>query len=77
MGYKVPLITVHPPTLDTNILFTNLANCGGDDPVVTFLGVLDFILPGGEGLLAMDADPLGVFFILVSLHNVEESGLTR
>ena len=71
MGYEVPLITVHSPTLDTNILLTNLANCGGDDPVVTFLKVLDFILPTGKRLVTVDTDPLRVFFIVVSSHNVE------
>ena len=71
MGYEVPLITVHPPTLDTDILLTNLANCGGDYPVVTFLGVLDFILPTGECLVTVDTDSLRVFFNVVSLHNTE------
>ena len=71
MGYEVPLITVHPPIFDTNVFLTNLANCGGDDPVVTFLGVLDFVLPTGERLVTVDTDPLRVFFIVVSSHNVE------
>ena len=71
MCYEVSLITIQPSMLDTYVLLTNLANCKGDDPIITLLGVLDFILPSGEGFIAMDADPLGVFFIFVSSQNVE------
>ena len=71
MCYEVSLITIQPSTLDTYVLLTNLANCRGDKSVITLLRVLDFILPGDKGLLAMDADLLGVFFIVVSSHNVE------
>ena len=71
MCYEVSLITIQPSTLDTYVLLTNIANCRGDNPIITLLRVLDFILPGGEGLLAKDADPLGVFFIIVSSHDVE------
>ena len=71
MCYEVLLITIQHSTLDTYVLLTNLANCRGDDPVVTFLGVLDFILPTGERLVTVDTDLLRVFFIVVSSHNVE------
>ena len=71
MCYEVSLITIQPSTLDTYVLLTNLANCRGDDPIVKFLGVPNFILPTGKRFITVDTDPLRVFFIVVSSHNVE------
>ena len=72
MSYKYTFVTVHFGTLDTNILFTNLANRVVCCAFEASLSMFEFVFTTGEGMSRVDTNSFRIFFgAVVTSYDVE------